>query len=164
MELTLVVAASENNVIGKGNQLPWHLSDDLKFFKQVTSGKPVVMGRKTFESLGRPLPNRLNIVLSRSAISLPEGVLLFHALQEALEYLRQQALPEACIIGGGIVFEEALPVATQVYLTRVHTTIADGEAFFPELSPDQWQLTWESAHPADEKHAYAFTFQQYKRI
>jgi len=164
MQITLVVAASENNVIGIGNQLPWHLSDDLKFFKKVTSGKPVVMGRKTFESLGRPLPNRLNIVLSRSGMSLPEGVLLYHSLQEAIDFLRQQETPEVCIIGGGVVFKEALPLADQVYLTRVHTTIDNGEAFFPVLSPSEWELVWESAHPADEKHTYAFTFLQYKRI
>jgi dihydrofolate reductase len=163
MLITIVVAASENQVIGIGNALPWHLSDDLKFFKKVTLGKPVLMGRKTFESMGKALPGRLNIVLSRSTPVLPEGVMHFSSLPDALGYLEQQHTEELCIIGGGVLFTETLSCTDQVYLTRVHTVLEHGDAFFPELKPGDWDLVWEEYHPADDKHAYAFTFQHYKR-
>lgn len=160
---TIVVAASENNVIGVNNTLPWHLPDDLRFFKKVTLGKPVLMGRKTFESLGRPLPKRLNIVLSGSAITLPEGVLHFTTYQAAISYLEQQQAEEVCIIGGGVVFSSVLDEADQVFLTRVHTRLSGEAVFFPELKPDQWEKVWEEEHPADDQHHFSFTFEQYKR-
>ncbi len=163
MLTTIVVAASENNVIGIDNELPWHLPDDLKFFKQKTLEKPVLMGRKTFESLGRPLPKRLNIVLSHGNVVLPEGVLLYSSLNEALDFLKTAAAPEVCIIGGGIVFAAALPIVQQIFLTRVHTQVDGGTAFFPELPVNEWELIWEEHHVQDEKHDFAFTFQQYKR-
>ncbi len=161
---TIVVAASENNVIGINNQLPWHLSDDLKFFKKVTLGKPVLMGRKTFESLGRPLPKRLNIVLSRNSISLPEGVLHFSTYEEAITFLEQHNTEEVCVIGGGVVFAEYLHTIDQIFLTRVHTILENGEVFFPELKENEWQKVWEEFHAEDENHNYSFTFQHYKRI
>jgi dihydrofolate reductase len=120
---TIVVAASENNVIGIDNNLPWHLPDDLKFFKKTTLGKPVLMGRKTFESLGRPLPNRLNIVLSRSKQALPEGVLQFSDYNEAILYLEGKHTEEVCIIGGGVVFANTLDLVDQLFITRVHTSL-----------------------------------------
>lgn len=160
---TIVVAASENNVIGVHNTLPWHLPDDLKFFKKVTLGKPVLMGRKTFESLGRPLPKRLNIVLSRQPLVLPEGVLHFYTCEEAIAHLEQLQAEEVCVIGGGVVFREALKDIDQVYLTRVHTSM-EGEVFFPQLEQADWELVWEEFHPADEQHAFSFTFQQFKRV
>ncbi len=161
---TIVVAASENNVIGINNQLPWHLSDDLKFFKKVTLGKPVLMGRKTFESLGRPLPKRLNIVLSRNPISLPDGVMHFTTYEEAISFLEQQNTEEVCVIGGGVVFAEYLHTIDQVFLTRVHTILENGEVFFPELKGSEWEKVWEEFHPEDEHHQYSFTFQQFKRV
>ena len=164
MTITMVVAASENNVIGIHNQLPWHLPDDLKFFKQTTLGKPVLMGRKTFESMGRALPGRLNIVLSRNVPELPPGVLHFGAANEALQFLENQGAAEVCIIGGGVVFAELLDRADQVFLTRVHTQLAEGEAFFPVLASGDWTKVWEQFHEADEKHPHSFTFEQYKRI
>lgn len=161
---TIVVAASENNVIGVNNQLPWHLSDDLKFFKKITLGKPVLMGRKTFESMGsRALPNRLNIVLSRQSLELPEEVLQFQSYPEAIEHLKKIECPELCIIGGGVIFERYLDEADQIYLTRVHCHIDDGTVFFPEIDPSKWEKTWEEPHPQDEKHSHAFTFQLYKK-
>lgn len=160
---TIVVAASENNVIGINNDLPWHLSDDLKFFKKITLGKPVLMGRKTFESMGRPLPKRLNIVLSRNAIALPEGVLHFTNYKDAIDFLVKENTPEVCVIGGGVVFKDALDSIDQIYMTRVHTTLENGEVFFPEIKESDWQKVWEEYHPADEQHNYAFTFEQYKR-
>lgn len=160
---TIVVAVSENNAIGVHNDLPWRLPDDLRFFKKVTLGKPVLMGRKTYESLGRPLPGRLNVVLSRSQLQLPEEVLQFTSLPQALRYLEDQGLAEVCIIGGGQIFEQALPDAHQLFLTRVHTIIGDADVFFPEIDPLHWTLIWEEAHPADERHAFSFTFMQYQK-
>lgn len=164
MICTVVVAASENNVIGINNELPWHLPDDLKFFKKITLGKPVLMGRKTFESLGRPLPKRLNIVLSRNPVSLPEGVLHFTAYKAAIDFLELQHTAEVCVIGGGVVFKEAIDTIDQIYLTRVHTELKNGEIFFPSLDERIWEKVWEEFHPADAQHVYSFTFQQYKRI
>lgn len=160
---TIIVAASENNVIGINNDLPWHLSDDLKFFKKTTLGKPVLMGRKTFESLGKPLPKRLNIVLSRSRQNLPEGVMQFEQYEQAIRFLEKQQVEEVCIIGGGVVFADTIDSVDQIYLTRVHTTLENGEVFFPELNAKKWQLVWEEFHPQDENHNYSFSFQHYKK-
>jgi dihydrofolate reductase len=165
MILSFIVAVSENNAIGRDNNLPWNLPEDLKFFKRTTMGKPVVMGRKTYEALGRPLPGRQNIVLSRQKdLALPEGVLLFDNVQDSVAWLEKGDFEEVFIIGGGIIFEQALPIAERLYITRVHTTIPDADAFFPDIDHTHWKLTWEEPHNADEKHAYAFTFQQFERI
>ncbi len=164
MQIRIVVAASENNVIGLDNKLPWHLPDDLKFFKKMTQGMPVIMGRHTWESLGKPLSGRLNIVLSSTLKQAPaEGVLIFKDLEEALDSLRQQDHEDIAIIGGGQIYHAALPFTQVVYLTRVHTILDKGTAFFPEMLPDEWKLTWEEEHAADEKHAYPFTFQKWER-
>lgn len=164
MKIIQVVAASENNVIGVQNQLPWHLPNDLKFFKKHTTGKPVLMGRKTYESLGKPLPNRLNIVLSsQEELSLPEGVLHFHSINGALKILEDAGHEEVCIIGGGQIFRETIGMTDVVYLTRVHTTIDNGETFFPHIDHSHFVLAWEEAHAADEKHAFPFTFQRFER-
>jgi len=164
MFISLVAAASENNVIGKDNALPWHLPADLRFFKKMTLGKPVIMGRKTFESLGKALPGRTNVVLSRKETAFPEGILRYDALDEALRNLDAAQTPECCIIGGGQVFHESIGIADRIYLTRVHTVIADGTAFFPDINLREWQLVWEEAHTKDERHAYNFTFQEWQRI
>jgi dihydrofolate reductase len=160
---TIIVAASENNVIGINNTLPWHLPDDLKFFKRITLGKPIVMGRKTFESLGRPLPGRLNIVLSRSTQTLPFGVLQFQDYDKAIDYLEDLGVEEVCIIGGGIIFQEALDGVDQIYITRVHTLLSEGEVFFPIIDEDIWVKIWEEYHPINETHPFAFTFQHFKK-
>lgn len=160
---TIVVAASENNVIGIDNNLPWHLPDDLKFFKKTTLGKPVLMGRKTFESLGRPLPKRLNIVLSRSKQELPEGVLQFADYNEAILYLEEKNIEEVCIIGGGVVFANTIDIVDQIFMTRVHTQLDNGEVFFPTINPEVWTKVWEEFHDKDEAHPISFTFQQYKK-
>ena len=164
MVLSFIVAASDNNAIGRHNQLPWHLPEDLKFFKRTTLGKPVIMGRKTFESLGKPLPGRLNIVLSQKGdIVLPEGVLLYKELAEAIEKVETEAADEAFIIGGGKIFELAMPVVDRMYITRVHTTINDADAFFPVIDHSHWKLVSDEAHDTDEKHKFAYTFQKYER-
>jgi dihydrofolate reductase len=163
MRFIIVVAASENDIIGVDNQLPWHLPDDLRFFKQATSGKPIIMGRNTWESIGRPLPNRLNIVLSSRPCNLPEGVLQFSSLDEAVNFLRQKECSEACIIGGGQLYATAIHLVDRIYLTRVHVQLEKGNAYFPKPDPAIWTLLTEEFHPADEKHAYAFTIQCWGR-
>lgn len=165
MILSAIVAIADNFAIGKGNDLPWHLPEDLKFFKRTTLGKPVLMGRKTYDSLGRPLKGRLNIVLSsQKSLELPEGVLLCHNLDTALERLKEEDTEEAFVIGGGYVYEQSMDVLDRLYVTRVHTTIDDAEVFFPKFGNDEWELVWEEAHEADEKHEYNYTFQQWNRI
>ena len=165
MILSSIVAMSENNAIGKDNDLPWRLPDDLKFFKKTTLGKPVLMGRKTFESLGKPLVNRLNIVVStQKDLQLPDGVLLYNDLDAAIERMQQEDTDEGFIIGGGEIFKQSMNIIDRVYLTRVHTTIEDADAFFPHMDHTHWMLTWEEPHDKDEKHAYSFTFQQWNRI
>lgn len=165
MTLSAIVALSENNAIGKNNQLPWHLPDDLKFFKKTTMGKPVLMGRKTFESMGKPLPGRLNIVVSHQEnLQLPEGVFLYNNLQQALLFLQDQPVEEAFIIGGGRIFSETINDIDRLYLTRVHTFIEDASAFFPDIDHSHFHLVWDEKHPADEKHEFSFTFQQLERV
>lgn len=164
MILSAIVAMAENNAIGKDNDLPWRLPDDLKFFKRTTSGKPVMMGRKTFESLGKPLVNRLNIVISsKKDLKLPEGVLLYHNIEDAIERMKQEGSEEAFVIGGGKIYEQTMPMLNRIYITRVHTTIDDAHTFFPELNKSNWELTWKEDHPKDERHAHDFTFQQWDR-
>ena len=165
MILSFIVAVSENNAIGRHNTLPWYLPEDLKFFKRTTMGKPVIMGRKTFESLGRALPGRLNIVLSGNKdLVLPEGVLLYNDINAAIERLKSEPSEECFIIGGGKVFETTMPMVDRMYITRVHCNVPDADAFFPNIDHTHWKLTWEEKHNADEQHQYAYDFQQYERI
>lgn len=165
MVLSAIVAADEHNAIGKNNQLPWHLPEDLKFFKRTTIDKPVLMGRKTYESMGKPLKNRLNIVLSRqSGLDLPDGVILANDLRSAIQQLEQDGIEEAFVIGGGKIFEEAMPLIDRLYFTEVKTVITGADVFFPHIDHSHWKLVWEEAHKADEKHAYDYTFKQYERI
>ena len=165
MTLSFIVATSDNNAIGVKNELPWRLPEDLKFFKRTTLGKPVIMGRKTYESLGKPLPGRLNIVLSQSGnIELPEGVLLFDSLAEAIERVEDEDVEEAFIIGGGKIFDLAMPYVDRMYITRVHATIDNADAFFPKIDHSHWKMVWEEKHTKDEKHQYDYAFQQYERV
>lgn len=163
MILSIIVAAADNGIIGCDGRMPWHISEDLKRFKQITSGHPVVMGRKTFESLGcRPLPNRLNIVVSRNtALSVPEGVATATSLEEALAPYRDSA-EELFIIGGGEIYRQALPLADKLYLTHIHAT-PEGDTRFPAIDPAQWRIVWNEAHPATDT-APAFDFTDYIRI
>ena len=165
MILSFIVAVSDNNVIGINNTLPWHLPEDLKFFKRTTMGKPVIMGRKTFQSLGQALPGRLNIVLSGDKqLALPEGVLLMDNIDAAIERLQTENSDEGFIIGGGKVFESTISLVDRMYITRVHTTVPNADAFFPKIDHTHWKLEWEEKHHADEKHKYDYTFQRYERV
>ena len=160
MKLTAVVAASDNDVIGSGNALPWHLPADLAHFKRITMGKPVLMGRRTWESIGKPLPGRLNLVLSRSEFDWP-GVVRVASLDEA----RARAAPadEMMVIGGAEVFRLAMAQLDVIQLTRVHCTI-NGDTFMPPLQPESWREVSREYRAADEKNIYAMTFIELRRI
>jgi dihydrofolate reductase len=158
MTISLIVAAAENNAIGKNNQLLWHLPNDLKFFKNTTWGMPVIMGRKTFESVNKPLPGRFNIVITRQANWKADSVIAATDLQDALQKAAETNCNEIFIIGGGEIYKQAYELADKIYLTRVHTEI-DGDTFFPALDENKWQLISNQDFAADEKHAFAYSFQ-----
>ncbi|MBK8611577.1 MAG: dihydrofolate reductase [Chitinophagaceae bacterium] len=162
MTITLIVAAAENNAIGKNNELPWHLPNDLKFFKNTTWGMPVIMGRKTFEAVNKPLPGRFNIVITRQADWTADKVTVVKDLNEALEKAAETNCNEAFVIGGGEIYKQAFDMADKIYLTRVHTEI-DGDTFFPEVDENKWQLISKQEFEADEKHAFAYSFQTWTR-
>jgi dihydrofolate reductase len=158
MTISLIVAAAENNAIGKNNQLLWHLPNDLKFFKNTTWGMPVIMGRKTFESVNKPLPGRFNIVITRQANWKADSVIAATDLQDALQKAAETNCNEIFIIGGGEIYKQAYELADKIYLTRVHTEI-DGDTFFLALDENKWQLMANQDFAADEKHAFAYSFQ-----
>lgn len=164
MRISAIVATDLNGTIGKGNEIPWYLPADLQFFKRTTIGMPVIMGRKTFESIGRPLPKRTNIVLTRDPFFVGTGIVVVHSLQEALHLDVCQEAEEVFIIGGGEIYRQAMPLLERVFLTVVDTEIEDGEAFFPSLSPEEWEETWSKAHQADEKNEYDYRFSRLDRL
>lgn len=162
MILSLLVAASENNVIGKNNQLPWHLPNDLKYFKNLTWGMPILMGRKTFESIGKPLPGRKSIVITRNTNWQHEGVDVVHSIEDAIQKAESFGVKEIFVIGGAEIFKTSLQKANRIYLTRIHHNF-DGDVYFPELSEQDWQLTSSRFVEADEKNAYDHTYQVWER-
>ena len=162
MLISFVVAASENNVIGRNNQLPWHLPNDLKFFKNTTWAMPVIMGRKTFESFGKPLQGRTNIVITSRPEWRQEGVIVVNSMEAALQAAAGTDAKESFIIGGGEIFRQSFPLAGKIYLTRVHAEL-EGDAFFPEIDPASWQCVSNLDFAADEKHQYAYSFQVWIR-
>ena len=162
MNITLVVAASENNAIGLNNQLLWHLPKDMRFFKNTTWGMPILMGRKTFESMGsKPLNGRLNIIITRNKTWAHEDVTVVHTMEEAIALATKFSYNELLVIGGGEIYEMALPLAQKIWLTRVHTTI-EGDVYFPTLNAD-WELVSSTQNAADEKHKFSFDFECWKR-
>ena len=162
MTISLIVAAAENNAIGKNNQLLWHLPNDLKFFKNTTWGMPVIMGRKTFEAVNKPLPGRFNIVITRQPDWKAEGTIAATDLQDALQKAKATNCNEIFVIGGGEIYEQSMEIADKLYITRVHATL-DGDTFFPAIDETQWQQTYLQEFAADEKHAYAYSFQTWQR-
>ncbi len=161
MIISLVAAMAANRVIGKDNQMPWHLPADLKHFKAVTLGKPVVMGRKTFDSIGRVLPGRRNLVISRTPPTDSRGAEWVTSLAQALELL--QGYDEVMIIGGGEIYRQALPLAQRLYLTDIELT-TEGDAFFPDYhAVADWQLVQQSEHPADAQNPYHCYFRTWQR-
>jgi dihydrofolate reductase len=160
MRISLLLAMAENRVIGKDGGLPWHLQADLKRFQRLTVGHVIVMGRKTFESIGRPLPRRRSVVITRDPGWAHDGVTVAHGLDEALRQAVDE--DEVFVIGGAGIFALAWPRADRLYLTRVHAEV-DGDVRLPDLDLGGWRLTSAERHPADERHAWAFTFEQWDR-
>ena len=161
MIVSLVVAMAENRVIGRDGGLPWRLPDDLKHFKRLTVDHTVIMGRKTFDEVGRPLPNRRNVVISRNPAFRPDGVTVVPSLDEALALGASET--EVFVIGGGEIYRQALLRADRVYLTLVHAAV-EGDTTFPDFERSAWVLESEQFHPADDRHAYGFSFREYRRI
>lgn len=162
LKITLIVAAAENNAIGRKNKMLWHLPDDFKYFKQHTLEHSIVMGRKTYDSIGKALPERRNIVLSRNENWQADEVDVANSLNEVMLYCRDER--EIFIIGGAKIYQQTLPLAQKVLLTRVHSSFKRADAFFPELPANEWKKTSEDYHAADERHEYAFTFEVWERI
>ncbi|WP_272985498.1 dihydrofolate reductase [Leeuwenhoekiella blandensis] len=161
MKITLIAAAAENNALGKDNDLVWHLPDDFKRFKKLTSHHHIIMGRKTFESFPKPLPNRTHIVITRkSDYDAGEPIIVVNSIEEAIKTVVDDENPY--IIGGGEIYKLGMEFATHIELTRVHGTF-EADAFFPEIDDDTWELLEESYHPKDEKHDYAFTYLTYAK-
>lgn len=160
--ISIIVAASENNVIGIENRLPWHLPGDLQFFRNTTWGFPVIMGRKTFESMGKPLKGRQNIVITRQSGYSHPGITVVSSIPEAVQAAEEQDAKEIFITGGTEIFLQSFPLVDRIYRTRVHTTV-EGDAFFPEISEKEWALTFSEAHAADEKNPFAYTFETWER-
>lgn len=166
MRTALIFAMAENRVIGRNNKLPWYLPNDLKYFKQVTMGKPVIMGRKTYESIGKPLPGRMNLVITRDATWQAEGVSTCASLEQALQKATGAAeitgVEELMVIGGAEIYRLALPVASRIYLTQVHAKV-DGDAFMDEIDWSGWKEVAREDFPAKEPNIYDYSFIVYDR-
>ena len=162
MLISIIVAVSENGVIGKDNQLLWRLPDDLKRFKKLTLGHPIIMGIKTFDSIGKPLPGRTSIVITRNRNFSMEDVIAVHNIEEALQEAAKLEADEAFIIGGGELYSATLAIADRLYITEVNTIIS-GDTYFNITNPDQWIETERTVHQADDKHKFEFNFVDYTK-
>ncbi len=170
MSVALIAARSENDVIGHDGKIPWHLPADLKRFKALTTGHVIIMGRKTFESIGRPLPDRLTVVISRDTSYTSPGVTVVNSPEAALAYAEQGLLTlgrrdggEIFVVGGAEIYRLALPFAERMYLTRVHAVVR-GSTLFPEFSMEEWTMTESERHSADAKNEYDYTFEVWERV
>ena len=156
--ITLIAAAAENNALGKNNDLIWHLPDDFKRFKAITSGHYIIMGRKTFESFPKPLPNRTHVIITRQKNYNPENCIVVNSLEKAIEICPKDE--DVFVIGGGEIYQQSIAIADKIELTRVHSTF-EADTFFPEIDNTIWELVQEEFHPKDEKHLFDFSFQTY---
>ncbi|MEM8561103.1 MAG: dihydrofolate reductase [Pseudomonadota bacterium] len=165
--IAMMVAAAENGVIGSGNDLPWHLPEDLRHFKRVTMGKPILMGRKTFQSIGRPLPGRTNIVISRDSMLKVEGVTvaasLDHAIDEATRVIDRDSADEMVVIGGAEIYRAALPQVARLYMTEVHAMV-EGDVMLPLITWSQWRETQRERHSASAGNPFDYSFVVYERV
>lgn len=153
-----IAAAAENNALGKDNKLVWHLPDDFKRFKQITTGHHIILGRKTFESFPKPLPNRTHVIITRNKNYKAEGCIIVNSIEDALKIVPKNE--DTFIIGGAEIYKQSLHLSDKIELTRVHTT-CEADAFFPEIDAEEWKITNEEFHPKDEKHNFDFTFLTY---
>ncbi|WP_432412713.1 dihydrofolate reductase [Rasiella sp. SM2506] len=158
--ITMIAAAGQNNELGKDNDLVWHLPDDFKRFKQLTTGHYIIMGRKTFESFPKPLPNRTHVVITRNEGYKKDGAIVVHSIDAA--FIKATSDPQPFVIGGGEIYKMAIAIADKIELTRVHGTF-DADTYFPEINKDQWELIAEIPHPKDDRHNYAFTYETWVR-
>ncbi|MEQ8702524.1 MAG: dihydrofolate reductase [Phaeodactylibacter sp.] len=163
MILSAIVATDRKGVIGKDDDIPWHLPADLKYFKRRTLNRHIIMGRKTFESIGRPLPKRTNIIVTRNPFFIVSNCLVSNSLEQAIELARSNGEEEAFIIGGGTIYEQAMPLIDRLYLTEVDTEVEGGDVFFPKPDPVIWTEVSSEAHQPDEKNPYAYTFKVLER-
>ena len=161
MKISLIVAMAENRVIGVDNRMPWHLSADLKRFRKITSGNPIVMGRKTHESIGRPLPDRVNIVLTRDSSYQALGCIVVHNLEQAMRAAGEAA--ELMVVGGAGLYREFLPLADRIYLTLIHRAF-DGDTFFPTIDWTEWREVAREEVEQDEQSALGYAFIDYERV
>lgn len=162
MIISTIVAVAKNNVIGKDNDIPWYLPADLKYFKKITTGHHIIMGRKCYESIGRPLPKRTNVVVTRNPFFIASGCLITHNVAEAVQLAKANGEEEVFIIGGGQIYEIALPHVDRIYLTEVDVKV-DGDIFFPTIDPNNWNLIKETKNKSDEKNEYDYTFKVLER-
>jgi len=163
MKISIIVAQAENRAIGKDNQMIWHLPKEFAHFKKTTLGHCIVMGRKNFESIGKPLPKRTSIVITKNKDYVcPKGVLLSHSLEEAIQMAKARNETEVFVIGGGQIYEQAIALADQLYLTTVHESF-DADVFFPLIDKEEWKLVSTEKHTADQKNKYDFTIEVYEK-
>lgn len=163
MILSAIVAISNNNVIGKDNELPWYLPADLKYFKKITINHPVIMGRKSYEAIGQPLPKRTNIVLTQDPYYLSSNILIAHSIEEALALAYDLESDEVFVIGGAMIFEICMPLLDRLYITEIHADF-DGDTYFPDWNREEWNLISEEHHSSDKKNEFDYSFKIYERI
>ena len=163
MIISTIVATGNKNAIGVDNDLPWHLPADLKFFKETTKGHFVIMGRKSFESIGRPLPGRTNLIVTRQKDFSHSGIYVFHSIAEALKFAQNKEQKEVFILGGSTIYEQTKNLWNKLYLTRVDADVPNATAFFPEIDYSSWTREWHEDHKADEKNKYDYQFNLYTR-
>ena len=160
--LAHIVAASENNVIGSNGDMPWHLPNDFKYFKNKTWGMPVIMGRKSYDALKESLPGRINIVVTRKTDFHPQDAFVFNTIEDAIAKAKESDAKEIFIIGGGEIFKQTMDIVSRIYLTRVHTTL-EGDTYYPEINKNIWKLVGAQSFPADDKNNYPYTFEVWEK-
>ncbi len=162
MRISVIVAIAENNAIGRDNQLLWHIKDDLQLFKKTTLNHVIIMGRKSFESIGRPLPKRTNVVITRKQNYQPEGVLVFNSLNDAFRHF-EKTEEEIFVIGGGEIYRQTLDDAHVLHISHVHTTIEDADTYFPKVKWNEWNVDSEQHYPKSEDNDFSFTYKVYSK-
>ncbi len=163
MNISIIVAISTNHVIGVDNKLPWHLPADLQYFKTLTIGHPILMGRKTYDSIGRPLPNRENIIITQNRTFHSNNLIIKHSIEEAIDYCIEKGYEDVFIIGGDGIYKQTISIADTLYITRVDINIENGTAFFPEIDKDKWKLISSDSRTKDDKNKYNYTFEVYEK-